>query len=128
MSKLLWIVLLAALSLPALGQTKGDRNLVATRKRGNTTTVLPPRANHQSGPKQASSQLDKLERQTANTVVQPAAKSPKTPAYKLPADKQPATGNGYQQTMPVHATVKNGTGRTSANRSSRGNRSNLYGR
>ena len=121
MSKLAWIVLLSALSLSAVGQATKDRNLAATRRHSDTTTVAPPRmSTGRSSQKDINSQLDKLERQTANTVVQPAAKSPKTPAYKLPAEKQTPTRNSYEQTMPVRAGIKNGAANPNANRSSHG--------
>jgi hypothetical protein len=116
MNKIAWIVLLASVSLLAFGQNKDkddkDRNLAATRRHGDTTTVLPPRtATSQSAQKASNSQLDKLERQTANIVNPPAAKAAKAPAYKLPPDNQkPAP---YQQTLPVHAAVKNGAGNAS---------------
>ncbi len=118
MKKLACIALIVVASLPVLAQTTRDRNLSATRKNSDRSTVLPPLGHTAvNGQKDANSQLDKLERQTANTVIQPAAKSPKVPAYKLPSDTRPAAGSTYQQTMPVHAAVKNGAG--SANRSSR---------
>jgi hypothetical protein len=115
MNQVVWIVLVASLSLPVWGQQKTrDRNLVATRKHSDTTTVLPSRtATNQSGHEDVNSQLDKLERQTANTVIQPAAKAAQAPAYKPPPEKQTPTGTAYQQTMPVHAGNKNGVGNAS---------------
>ena len=129
MNRLIWIALLASLSLPAYGQATRDRNLVATRKHSDVSSSLPPQIHTgQSGQKDANSQLDKLERQTANTVIQPAAKSSKTPAYKLPSDARPAAASAYQQSMPVRAPIKNTLGSGSPNRSSRSNRVNRYGR
>jgi hypothetical protein len=116
MNKFLSIVLLACLSLSASGQANKDRNLVASRKHSDVTT-LPPQVRTGESRQNVNSQLDKLERQTTNTVVQPAAKSPRTPANKLPPDTPPATGTAYQQTMPVHAATKNSA--SSASRSSR---------
>lgn len=128
MNKFLWIVLVASLSLSAWGQQKTrDRNLVATRKHSDTTTVLPPRTTAgQSGQKDVNSQLDQLERQTANTVTQPAAKAAKTPAYKPPPETHPAAPSAYQQNMPVHAAIKNGAG--TANRSPKSGSANPYKR
>ncbi len=82
----------------------------------------------QNGQKDTNSQLDKLERQTANTVIQPAAKTPKVQPYKLPAEAKPAADNFYQQSMPSRTGVKNTPGSGSPNRSSRSNRVNLHGR
>jgi hypothetical protein len=129
MKKLGCITLVAALSLPAFGQATRDRNLAATRKHGATTTVLPGQmSGGQNGQKDTRSQLDKLERQTANTVIQPAEKSPKVQPYKLPPEPKPAADNFYQQSMPSKTGVKNTPGSGSPNRSSRSNRVNLHGR
>lgn len=118
MNRSVWIALVVVLSLPAVAQTAPkDRNLAATRRHANTTTLPPEVNNRQSGAKDTNLQLDKLERQTANTVISPAAKSAKAPAYKLPAEHHAATGSSYEQTMPVHAAAKNGT--VSTNHSSR---------
>ena len=128
MSKLAWIVLLSALSLSAVGQATRDRNLVAMHRHGDQSTLPPSHMNtSQNGQKDNNSQLDKLERQTANTVVQPAAKTRTTPAYKLPPEKQPASSGGFQQTLPVRGGVKNGATNSNANHASRG-RVKSYGR
>jgi membrane-bound lytic murein transglycosylase len=114
MHKLLWVALMIALSLSAWGQTTPDRNLVAIRKHSNvTTSAAPQMKTGQGGQQDVNSQLDKLERQTANTAVRPAAKSPKVQPYKLPPEPRQAADNSYQQTTPAHAAVKNGTGRAS---------------
>ena len=129
MKKLAWIALVAAVSLPVFGQATRDRNLDATRKHGATTTVLPgPMSGGQNGQKDVNSQLDKLERQTANTVIQPAAKTPNVQPYKLPPETHAPTGSSYEQTMPVRAPVKNAPNGRGMSRSSPGKKSSLYGR
>jgi len=117
MKKLACIALLAAVSLPVFGQATRDRNLAATRKHGATSTVLPGRTNGGgNGQKDVTSQLDKLERQTANTVLQPAAKSPKVQPYKLPPEPKPAADNFYPQSTPTKSGVKNTPGSRSLKR------------
>lgn len=127
MNKLLCVAMLAALSLPALGQKTRDRNLDATRKHGATSTVLPHRMNSSpNGPKDTNSQLDKLEHQTANTVIQPAAKQPKVQPYKLPPEPKPAADNFYQPNAAPRSGMKNVPG--SGNRSSRSGLINSHGK
>ncbi len=117
MKKLACIALVAAVSLPVFGQATRDRNLDATRKHGATSTVLPGQTNSGGNrQKDVTSQLDKLERQTANTVIQPAAKSPKVQPYKLPPEPKPAADNFYQQSPPSRTGVKNTPGSRSLKR------------
>jgi len=94
-----WVVLLAVASIPVAGQSKNrDRQ----RVRGDVSTVTPP--TQHTAAAGSSTELDRLEHQTARIVSQPAGKSPqKAPAVKLPSDTEPHSSGGYQQTMPLHA-------------------------
>jgi len=100
-----WVVLLAVASIPVAGQSKNrDRQ----RARGDVSTVTPP-TQHTAAPA-SSTELDRLEQQTARIVSQPAGKSPqKAPAVKLPSDTETHSSGGYQQTMPLHAHAGSAT-------------------
>ena len=126
MNRFSCITLVAVLSVPLFGQAIKDRNLTTMRRHGTQSTVLAPHTSP-TGSKDTNSQLDKLEHQTANTVIQPAAKTPKVQAYKLPPEPKPAADNFYPQSMPTRSGLKNTPGSGSSNRS-RSNRVSPYKR
>ena len=106
-----WVVLLAVASIPVAGQSK-DRD--RKRARGDVTTVTP--TTQHTAPAASSTELDRLEHQTARIVSQPAGKSPqKAPAVKLPSDTESHSSGGYQQAMPLHAPAHAGSATTSRN-------------
>ena len=116
MNRFSCITLAAVLSATALGQAIKDRNLTTMRRHGTQSTVLAPHTSP-TGSKDTNSQLDKLEHQTANTVIQPAAKTPKVQAYKLPPEPKSTPDNFYQPNAAPRSGLKNVPG--NANRSSR---------
>jgi hypothetical protein len=93
------IVLCAVATTPLIGQSHKDPNLVQRRSRPDVSTVSPPVV--RSSGKQANSQLDRLERQTARIVAEPAAR--KTTAAPKLASTPDQHSTGFAPSMPVHA-------------------------
>jgi len=87
-------------AIPMAAQSHHDPNLVQRRLRPDVSTVSPSE-NHFGG-KDADKQLDKIERQTANSLAQSAPKQkPPTVPHTPAAEHHAPTAS--METMPVHA-------------------------